>query len=170
MILGMDWFTLIHVLISLVGILTGLVLLLALMGGRNPGNWAAWFLVTTVLTSVTGYFFPITQLTPAQIVGAISLIALALAVYALYGRGLAGIWRGTYVVTATLALYLNVFVLVIQSFQKIPPLRAIAPGNPPSGPAFMITQLVVLVLLILGWLESLQSFQAIEILIYFIYL
>ena len=110
MILGMDWLTLIHVLISLVGVLTGLVLLLALMGGRNPQNWAAWFLVSTILTSVTGYFFPITELTPAQIMGVISLIALALAVYALYGRGLAGRWRGTYVVSVTLALYLNVFV------------------------------------------------------------
>jgi hypothetical protein len=162
MILGMDWLTLIHVLISLVGILTGLGLLLALMGGRNPQNWASWFLVSTILTSVTGYFFPITRLTPAQIVGAISLIALALAVYALYGRGLAGIWRGLYVVTVTLALYLNAFVLVIQSFQKIPPLRAVAPGNPPSGPVFMITQLVVLVVLILGGWKAFRTFRPLK--------
>jgi hypothetical protein len=162
MILGMDWLTLIHVLISLVGVLTGLVLLLALMGGRNPQNWAAWFLISTILTSVTGYFFPITKLTPAQIVGAISLIALALAVYALYGRGLSGRWRGTYVVTVTLALYLNIFVLVIQSFQKIPPLRAIAPGNPPSGPAFMITQLVVLLVLILGGWKAFRTFRPLK--------
>ena len=162
MILGMDWLTLIHVLISLVGVLTGLVLLLALMGGRNPQNWAAWFLVSTILTSVTGYFFPITKLTPAQIVGVISLIALALAVYALYGRGLSGRLRGTYVVTVTLALYLNIFVLVIQSFQKIPPLRAIAPGNPPSGPAFMITQLVVLVALILGGWKAFRTFRPLK--------
>jgi hypothetical protein len=159
MILGKDWFTFIHVLISLIGILTGLVLLWALMAGRNPGNWAAWFLVSTVLTSVTGYFFPITHLTPAQIVGAISLVALALAIYALYGRGLAGIWRGIYVVTAVLALYLNAFVLVIQSFLKIPPLHAIAPGTPPSGPVFMITQAVVLVALLLAGWKAFRAFK-----------
>ena len=159
MILGMDWLTFIHVLISLIGILTGLVLLWALMAGRNPGNWAAWFLVSTVLTSVTGYFFPITHLTPAQIVGAISLVALALAIYALYSRGLAGIWRGIYVVTAVLALYLNAFVLVIQSFLKIPPLHAIAPGTPPSGPVFMTTQAVVLVALLLAGWKAFRAFK-----------
>ncbi|MGZ5927645.1 MAG: hypothetical protein ACXWLX_00390 [Rhizomicrobium sp.] len=153
MILGMDWFTLTHVLISLIGIGTGLVLLLALMGGRNPGNWAALFLIFTFLTSVTGFFFHNEHITPAQIVGGISLIALALAFYGLYGRGLAGIWRGTYVVSVTVALYLNVFVLVIQSFLKIPPLHAIAPGIPPSGPAFLVTQAAVLIAFIIaGWI------------------
>ena len=162
MILGLDWLTLIHVLISLVGIVTGLVLLLALMSGRNPGNWAAWFLTFTVLTSVTGFFFHNDHLTPAQIVGIISLVALALAIYALYGRGLAGIWRGAYVVTITLALYLNIFVLVVQSFQKIPPLRAIAPGNPPSGPVFMVTQLVVLLALILAGWRAFRTFKPLK--------
>ena len=153
MILGMDWFTLTHVLISLIGIGTGLVLLLALMGGRNPGNWAAWFLIFTVLTSVTGFFFHNDHLTPAQITGVISLIALVLAIYALYGRGLTGAWRGTYVVSATVALYLNVFVLVVQAFQKIPALHAIAPGIPPSGPVFLVVQLVVLAAFIVaGWI------------------
>jgi hypothetical protein len=162
MILGMDWFTLTHVLISLIGILTGLVLLLALMAGRNPANWAAWFLVFTVLTSVTGFFFHNDHVTPAQIVGGISLIALALAIYALYGRGLAGVWRGIYVVTATLALYLNVFVLVIQSFLKIPPLHAIAPGAPPSGPVFMVTQLIVLVVLLLAGWKAFRTFRPLK--------
>jgi hypothetical protein len=153
MILGMDWLTLTHVLISLIGIGTGLVLLLALMGGRNPSNWAAWFLIFTILTSVTGFFFHNDHLTPAQIVGVISLVALALALYGLYGRGLVGIWRGTYVVSVTVALYLNVFVLVIQSFQKIPPLHALAPGIPPSGPVFLVTQIVVLLAFIVaGWI------------------
>lgn len=153
MILGMDWFTLTHVLISLIGIGTGLVLLLALMGGGNPGNWAALFLIFTILTSVTGFFFHNEHITPAQIVGGISLIALALAVYGLYGRGVVGIWRGTYVASVTAALYLNVFVLVIQSFEKIPPLHVIAPGNPPGGPVFLVTQLVVLVAFIVaGWI------------------
>ena len=153
MILGMDWFTLAHVLISLIGIGTGLVLLLALMGGRNPGNWASWFLIFTVLTSVTGFFFHNDHLTPGQITGIISLIALVLAIYALYGRALTGAWRGTYVVSATVALYLNVFVLVIQAFQKIPALHAIAPGIPPSGPVFLAVQLVVLaVFIVAGWI------------------
>ncbi len=153
MILGMDWFTLAHVLISLIGIATGLVLLLALMGGRNPANWAAWFLTFTVLTNVTGFFFHNDHITPGQIVGVISLIALVLAIYALYGRNLVGVWRGTYVVTATIALYLNCFVLVIQSFQKIPFLHALAPGNPPNGPAFLIAQAIVLLALAgAGWI------------------
>ena len=150
MVLGMDWFTLTHVLI---GIGTGLVLLFALMGGRNPGNWAARFLIFTALTSVTGFVFHNDHLTPAQITGTLSLIALVLAIYALYGRGLAGVWRETYVVSATVALYLNVFVLVVQSFQKIPPLHAIAPGIPPSGPIFLVVQLVVLAAFIVpGWI------------------
>ena len=162
MILGMDWFTLTHVLISLVGIATGLVLLLALMGGRNPGNWAALFLIFTLLTSVTGFFFHNEHITPAQIVGGISLIALALAFYGLYGRGLAGIWRGTYVVSVTLALYLNVFVLVIQSFLKIPPLHAIAPSIPPSGPVFLAAQAVVLIAFIIaGWIAW-RSFKPLK--------
>jgi hypothetical protein len=153
MILGMDLFTLTHVLISLIGIVTGLALLLALMSGRNPANWAALFLIFTVLTSVTGFFFRRMHILPSHILGAISLVDLALAIYALYGRGLAGAWRGTYVVTVTLALYLNVFVLVIQAFQKIPSLHAIAPGIPPTGPVFGITQLVVLVVfLVAGWI------------------
>jgi len=162
MVLGMDWFTLTHVLISLIGIGTGLVLLLALMGGRNPGNWAALFLIFTVLTSVTGFFFHNDHVTPAQIVGVISLIALALALYGLYGRGLTGIWRGTYVVSATLALYLNVFVLVIQAFLKIPPLHAIAPGTPPSGPAFLVTQLVVLIAFIVAGLIAWREFKPLK--------
>ena len=159
MVLGMDWFTLTHVLISLIGIVTGLMLLLALMGGRNPGNWAAWFLVFTILTSVTGFFFHNDHLTPAQVTGIISLIALVLAVYALYGRGLTGVWRGTYVVCVTVALYLNVFVLVIQSFLKIPPLHAIAPDTPPSGPAFMVTQLIVLVVFVLAGWRAFRAFK-----------
>lgn len=162
MILGMDWFALTHVLISLVGIGTGLVLLLALMGGRNPGNWAALFLIFTLLTSVTGFFFHNEHITPAQIVGGISLVALALAFYGLYGRGLAGIWRGTYVVSVTVGLYLNVFVLVIQSFLKIPPLHAIAPGTPPSGPVFLVTQAVVLIAFIIaGWIAW-RSFKPLK--------
>ena len=163
MFLGMDWLTLAHVLISLVGIATGLVLLLALMKGRNPANWVAWFLTSTVLTSITGFvFFPIEKVTPAQITGVLSLIALALAIYALYGRAVAGHWRGVYVVASTIALYLNCFVLVVQSFQKIPPLHAIAPGIPPSGPAFLVTQAVVLVALVIGGWVAWRNFKPLK--------
>ena len=159
MILGMDWFTLTHVLISLAGVGTGLVLLLALMGGRNPANWAGWFFVFTILTSVTGFFFHNDHLTPAQVTGIISLLALILALYAFYGRGLTGIWRSAYVVGVTAGLYLNVFVLVIQSFEKIPALHAIAPGNPPTGPTFMITQLVVLAGFVLAGWRAFHAFK-----------
>jgi hypothetical protein len=162
MVLGMDWFTLIHVLISLVGIAAGLVLLAALMRGRNPDNWAALFLIFTVLTSVTGFFFKRDHILPSHIVGAVSLIALALAIYALYGRGLSGGWRGTYVVTVAFSLYLNLFVLVIQLFLKIPPLHAIAPGAPPSGPVFAATQLIVLVAMVIGGWISWRAFKPLK--------
>jgi len=153
MIFGMDWLTLLHVLISLIGIVTGLVVLADLIANRYRPGWTAWFLLSTVLTSVTGFiFFRNDQLTPAQVTGILSLIALAVALYGLYGRSLAGRWRGAYVVSATIALYLNVFVLVVQSFAKVPPLKAIAPGNPPSGPVFMAVQgIVLLAFIFLGW-------------------
>jgi hypothetical protein len=153
MILGMDWLTLTHVLISLIGIVTGLVVLADWIGNRNRPGWTTLFLLFTVLTSITGFlFFHDAHLTPAQILGVISLIVLAVALYALYGRGLAGGWRGAYVVSATIALYLNVFVLVVQTFAKVPPLAAIAPGNPPSGPVFDAVQgIVLLAFIYFGW-------------------
>jgi len=163
MILGMDWLTLAHVLISLIGIVTGLVVLAALIGNRNPPGWTALFLLFTVLTSITGFvFFHNDHLTPAQITGILSLVALAVALYALYGRGLAGGWRGAYVVSATIALYLNVFVLVVQTFAKVPPLTAIAPGNPPSGPIFGATQgIVLLAFIYFGW-KARKNFKSLN--------
>jgi hypothetical protein len=153
MILGMDWLTLAHVLISLIGIVTGLVVLADLIGNHRRPGWTALFLLFTILTSVTGFvFFHDDHLTPAQIFGVISLAALAMALYALYARGLSGGWRGVYVVSATIALYLNVFVLVVQTFAKLPALAAIAPGNPPSGPVFGATQgIVLLAFIYFGW-------------------
>ncbi|HUO02193.1 MAG TPA: hypothetical protein VMU31_05400, partial [Rhizomicrobium sp.] len=155
--------TLLHVLISLIGIVTGLVVLADLIANRYRAGWTAWFLLFTVLTSVTGFvFFHDPQVTPAQILGVISLVVLAVALYALYGRGLAGIWRGVYAVTATIALYLNVFVLVVQTFAKVPPLRAIAPGNPPSGPVFMAVQgILLLAFIYLGW-KARHDFKALN--------
>src|ERR1700684_4305413 len=114
MILGMSLstFTLVHVLISLVGIVSGLLVVYGLIQGKRFDGATAIFLATTVLTSLTGYLFPFTHLLPSQIVGAISLVALAIALYARYGRQMGRSWRSTYVITAMISLYLNVFVLV----------------------------------------------------------
>src|SRR6202453_3475415 len=131
--LGTDPLTLIHLAISLIAIVTGLLALAALLEGRTPPTLTAVFLALTVLTSATGFLFHNSQVTPAMILGAISLVALAVALFALYGRHLNGGWRGTYVVTAILALFLNIFVLVIQSFIKIPALHALDPSIPPKG-------------------------------------
>jgi hypothetical protein len=148
MILGMATatFTLIHVLISLLAIGSGLIVLLGMIGAKRLDGWTAFFLLTTVLTSVTGFLFPIKQLTPGLIVGTISLIVLAVAILARYTFHLAGVWRATYVITAALALYLNTFVLVVQSFEKVDALKALAPTQ--KEPPFMAAQLVVLAIFI----------------------
>ena len=151
--LATDPLTLVHLAISLAAIVTGLMVLAAMLKGRTPVRLTGIFLTLTVLTSLTGYLFHNEHLTPAQIVGAISLALLAVALFALYGRHLAGRWRTAYVVTAVAALYLNVFVLVIQSFIKVPALHALAPAIPPAGPVFGGVQGVVLVAFIFaGWL------------------
>jgi len=130
-----------------------LPVLAAMMKGRTPVTLTGIFLGLTVLTSVTGFLFKNEHVTPAMIVGAISLILLAVALFAFYGQHLAGRWRTAYVITTTMALYLNVFVLVIQSFIKIPPLHALAPAIPPAGPVFGAVQGVVLIaFLAAGWL------------------
>jgi len=131
--LATDPLTLVHLAISLAAIATGLPVLAALLKGRAPVTLTGIFLGLTVLTSVTGFLFQNEMVTPAMIVGTISLIALAVALFAFYGRHLAGRWRAAYVITAIAALYLNVAVLVIQSFIKIPALHALAPGVPPSS-------------------------------------
>ncbi|HWU55951.1 MAG TPA: hypothetical protein VN175_10655 [Rhizomicrobium sp.] len=150
--LATDPLTLIHTAISLLAIVTGLLVLAAMMKGQTPVPMTGIFLGLTVLTSVTGYLFPNAHVTPAMIVGAISLIVLAVALFALYGRHLAGRWRTIYVITATMALYLNVFVLVVQSFIKVPPLHAVVPAVPPAGPVFGAVQGVVLLAFVAaGW-------------------
>src|SRR4051812_47518109 len=106
--LSLSTFTLLHVIISLVGIAAGLVVLFGMLASNRLPGWTALFLATTVLTSVTGYFFPVDGILPSHIVGAISLAILAVAVFALYSRAAAGSWRWVYVVTAVFALYLNV--------------------------------------------------------------
>jgi hypothetical protein len=139
-------YTIVHVLISLVGIFTGLVVLFGLLGGKRLDGWTKWFLITTVLTSVTGFFFPFHGFTPAHGVGIVSLLVFAVAIYARYPRQLAGHWRWIYVVTAVIALYLNVFVGVVQAFLKVPALHALAPTQ--TEPPFKLTQLAVLALFI----------------------
>ena len=138
-------FTLFHVLLSLVGIFSGFIVVYGMMNSRRLNGWTSIFLWSTVLTSVTGYFFPFHKLLPSHILGALSLITLAVAIYARYTRDLAGGWRRTYVVAAVLALYFNFFVFIVQLFAKAP---------------FKVAQLVaLLVFLVLGYLSA-KNFRA----------
>jgi hypothetical protein len=159
MILGMSTstFTLLHVVLSLVGIFAGFVVLLGMFGSKRFEGWTALFLATTVLTSVTGFPFPRDHILPSHIVGVISLVVLAIAIFALYSRRLAGPWRWVYVVGAVMALYLNVFVLVVQSFLKVPTLNALAPTQ--SEPPFIVAQSVVLVLFVVLGVLAVRSFH-----------
>jgi hypothetical protein len=136
----MKTFTQIHVAISLIAIVTGLVVMFGLLTGKRLNRWTALFLLTTVLTSVTGFFFPFHGFTPALGVGIISMLLLTVAIVARYPGHLLGAWRWIHVITAMLSLYLNVFVLIVQAFQKIPALKALAPTQ--SEPPFLFTQLV----------------------------
>jgi hypothetical protein len=155
MIFGMPPLTFVHVVLSLIGILAGFVVLNGMFGSRRLPGWTLVFLVTTIATSVTGFFLPADRILPSHIVGIISLVFLALAVFALYTKQLAAAWRWIYVATATVALYLNVFVLVAQSFAKVPPLHALAPTQ--QEPPFVIAQAVVLLLFIaLGYSAAKQ--------------
>jgi len=147
----------IHVALSLIGIVTGLIVLYGLLAGRAFGGWTALFLLTTILTSVTGFPLPPFGLDPPRMVGILSLILLAVAVGACYGFRLQRAWRWIYVVTAMTALYLNCFVAVIQSFAKIPSLHALAPTQ--SEAPFLIAQLLVLALFIVLGFLSVRKFH-----------
>jgi hypothetical protein len=150
MIFDLPMFTLIHVVLSVLGIITGLVVVGGLMAGARLDGWTAFFLATTVLTSVTGFGFPFTKVLPPHIVGALSLVLLAVCLAARYWKRLQGGWRATYVITAVAALYFNVFVLVVQLFAKTPPLAALAPTQEEAP--FAVTQALVLALFVwLGW-------------------
>ena len=159
MILGLSIaaFTKLHVAISLIGIVSGLVVLYGMLGAQRMPGWTALFLVTTVLTSVTAFMFPAVTVTPAAIFGAISLAVLALALLALYVFHASGVWRWIYVVTALLALYLNVFVLVVQAFQKIAVLHPLAPTG--SEPPFLVSQAVVLLIFVVLGILAVRSFH-----------
>jgi hypothetical protein len=148
MIFGMTLgtYTFLHVLISLVGIGSGLIVMFGLLGGRRLDNWTLLFLVTTALTSVSGFAFPFDHLLPSHKVGILSLVILAAAIPARYLFHLAGSWRWIYVIGAGMALYFNVFVLVVQSFEKVPALKTLAPTQKESP--FLIAQVVVLLLFV----------------------
>ena len=139
-------FTIAHVVISLVGIVAGLVVVYGLLTSKRLDGWTAVFLASTVATSVSGFFFPFVRFTPAHAVGIVSLLLLPVTIYARYGRHLAGHWRAIYVITAMIALYLNVFVLVVQAFLKVQALKALAPTQ--AEPPFALTQGTVLVLFV----------------------
>ena len=151
MILGMSLTTLtvVHVIISLIAIVAGLVVMFGMLGSKPQAGLTAIFLLFTILTSATGFLFPFTELLPSHMIGILSLLLLAIACIALYAMKLSGPWRRIYVLTALLSLYFNVFVLVIQSFLKVPALTALAPGNPPSGPIFAVAQGLVLVFFVI---------------------
>ena len=143
----LEIYTIIHTLISLVAIFTGLVVLLGLLGGKLLDGWTKWFLVTAVATTITGFFFPFHGFTPAIGLGIISLPFLAITIFARYSKHLARAWRWIYVIGAVICLYFNLFVAVVQAFEKIPALHAIAPTQTESP--FKLTQLIVLLLSIL---------------------
>jgi len=153
----MEALTLVHVALSLLGIVSGLVVVYGLLASKGLDGWTATFLVTTIATSVTGFFFPVHQLLPSHVIGILSLIVLAIAVVARYTRRLSGGWRGTYVITAALALYLNVFVLVVQLFRKVPALKELAPTQ--SEPPFLITQLAVLAVFVVLTVFAARNFH-----------
>ena len=159
MILGMSIsaFTSLHVVLSLIGIIAGLGVVIGMLRSKAAHGWTALFLVTTVLTSATGFLFPVDQVLPSHIVGVISLVVLAIAIAALYGYRLARSWRSIYVVTAVLALYLNVFVLVAQAFLKVASLKALAPTQ--SDPPFIIAQLLVMVIFVVLGIRTVRSFH-----------
>jgi hypothetical protein len=159
MMLGMSLstFTTVHVIISLVGIVSGLIVIFGMLSAKRLNGWTALFLLTTILTSVTGFGFPFTHVTPGIIVGIISLVVLAITLLARYSFHMVGAWRWIYVVTAMIAEYLNVFVLVAQSFQKVPALHAMAPTQ--SEPPFLVAQLVVMALLIVLTIFAVKKFH-----------
>jgi len=159
MILGMSTatYTLLHVVISFVGIGTGLVVLCGFLKARNLNTWTAVFLATTALTSITGFGFPFAQLLPSHVVAILSLIAIALAIPALYVFHLQGAWRSIYVIASATALYFNVFVLVVQSFEKVSALRALAPTQ--KEPPFLVSQLLVLIVFVMLTILAAKRFH-----------
>ncbi len=150
-------YTIIHTLISLVALFAGFVVLFGLLTGNRIDGWTKWFLISAVATTVTGFFFPFHGITPAIKLGIISSVVLVITIYARYAKHLTGAWRWIYVVGASLTLYFNVFVGIVQSFEKIPALKAMAPTQ--SEPPFKLTQLVVLALFVILTLVAVIRFR-----------
>ena len=164
MILGMSLstFVTVHVIISLIAIVAGIIVMFGLLTSKSMPGLTAIFLLFTILTSATGFLIPplvSEKLLPSHMVGALSLVLLAIACIALYGMKLSGAWRWIYVVTAMISLYLNVFVLVIQSFLKVPALHALAPSVPPSEPPFAVVQGIVLVFFVIVIIGAVRRYR-----------
>ena len=161
MVLGLSLatFTLAHVIISVIGIVSGIIVMFGLFGSNRMPGLTTIFLLSTILTSATGFLFPFTKLLPSHMVGILSLVLLAIACTALYGMKLSGAWRWIYVVTAMVSLYLNVFVLIIQGFLKVPVLHALAPSVPPAEPPFAIAQGAVLLFFIIATIGAVRRFR-----------
>ena len=155
---GLAAFTLFHVILSLIGIASGLVVVFGFITAKRLNAWTALFLWTTLATSVTGFLFPFHKITPGIVVGIISVVFLALAFYCRYSRQLAGAWRRVYVISAVIALYLNVFVLIAQLFDKVPALKAMAPTQ--SEAPFKVAQLAALLLFIVLAILGARGFRA----------
>jgi hypothetical protein len=161
MVLGMSLsaFTTLHVIISLIAIVSGIIVMFGLLGSNPMPGLTAIFLLFTILTSATGFLFPFEKLLPSHMIGILSLVLLAIACIALYAMKLSGPWRWIYVVTAMISLYLNVFVLVFQGFLKVGPLHALAPSVPPSEPPFLVVQGLVLGFFILVIIGAVKRFR-----------
>jgi hypothetical protein len=161
MILGMSLstFTAVHVIISLIAIVSGIIVMFGLLGSKRMPGMTAIFLLFTILTSATGFLFPVDKLLPSHLIGILSLVLLAIACIALYVMKLSGPWRWIYVVTAMTALYLNVFVLIIQAFLKVGPLHALAPSVPPSEPPFAVLQGIVLLFFVIVIIGAVRRFR-----------
>ncbi len=161
MILGISLsaFTTLHVIISLIAIVSGIIVMFGLLGSNRRPGLTAIFLLSTILTSATGFLFPFEKLLPSHVIGTLSLVLLAIACIALYAMKLSGAWRWIYVLTAMVSLYLNVFVLVIQSFLKVGPLHALAPSVPPSEPPFAVVQGLVLLFFVIVIVGAVRRFR-----------
>jgi hypothetical protein len=160
MILGtsLSAFTALHVIISLIAIVSGIIVMFGLLGSNRRPGLTAIFLLLTILTSATGFLFPFEKLLPSHVIGILSLL-LAIACIALYAMKLSGAWRWIYVLTAIISLYLNVFVLITQSFLKVGPLHALAPSVPPSEPPFAVVQGIVLLFFVIVIIGAVRRFR-----------
>lgn len=150
-------YTWLHVVISLIGIVTGIVVVAGMLSGNRMDGWTAWFLATTMATSVTGFFFPYHGFKPSYPVGVLSVILLSVSYVARYQHHMEGSWRWIYVVTAVVSLYFNVFVFIVQAFQKVPALKAAAPTQ--KEPPFKIAQLAALVVFIVLGVLAVSRFK-----------